>query len=274
MGVYQRLPSRSSERGWCTADRGGSITVQPAVCSCCGRCGRGFASSYYGLLLRPHLSACAYSLSLQRFLQRLIGCVPAVGEEAFRVLECDRIQCPPHRLYKRLLSARLLPPQQRLELAEGLLDRREIRGVRRQEQELCAPPLLDQSAHPLALVRPKVVSSTTTTCRGRREGASTCSMCTSRRPPSSWSLPLQHTVPFPRSSGSQGGSRSWRGSSAPSPVGPLPLGRPSAQRHQSDVRSALVHEHEPPRVKPPYDALPPAGPGSLVALGGCHRLCL
>jgi hypothetical protein len=29
--VQQRLPRSSSERGWCTADQGGSITVQPAV---------------------------------------------------------------------------------------------------------------------------------------------------------------------------------------------------------------------------------------------------
>src|SRR5215211_742441 len=65
--------------------------------------------------------------SLQRFSRRLSADVAAVAEPPLGVLGRDGLERPPDRLEQGLLRAGLPPPQQRLlELAERLLDGREV----------------------------------------------------------------------------------------------------------------------------------------------------
>src|SRR5215211_1281636 len=97
------------------------------------------------------------SWSSQRCSSRLSAeWVAAVGEPAPRVLRAHRVQSPADGLQERLARPGLRLPQERLDLGEGLLDRREIRRVGRQEQQRAAP-CFDEVAHPFAPVRAEVV---------------------------------------------------------------------------------------------------------------------
>ncbi len=71
----------------------------------------------------PVGTAYAVWTGIQRLSQRLSGdSVATVTEPTPRVFRYDRVQCLPDRFDERLLRARLRLSQQRLELAESLLD--------------------------------------------------------------------------------------------------------------------------------------------------------
>src|SRR3712207_3312509 len=75
--------------------------------------------------------------------------VPAVLEEAARVLGGDRRDRRADGLQERLPSPGLAFSKEALDLGEGFFDRIEVRGVGRQVQQLTAPPFDELSYPPL-----------------------------------------------------------------------------------------------------------------------------
>src|SRR5215207_6469851 len=138
-------------------------------------------------------------------------------EEPLGVLCGHRIQRPAHRLDQGLWGSCSCPPQQPFHLRERLLDGVEVRRrVGRQGQRL-ATSLLDQLSHPLALVRPEVLSSTTT-CPAPAAPGRGPDRRRPRRAPRSCSRPPPSRAPSLRSSCSPRGWCSCRGCAAPSSV--------------------------------------------------------
>ena len=101
-----------------------------------------------------------------------------MDEPASRLLGRDRLQRPPDRLDERLLlrRARPLPPKERLELAERLLDRRDLRRVGGQEKHLAEreplPSTISPTLSPLWVPR-EGLSITSVFCPGESDGART-----------------------------------------------------------------------------------------------------
>src|SRR5215210_198066 len=217
-------------------------------------------ADWFGLLL----------LNSQRFSLRLsVERVAAVAKVARGVPRGDRRDRTADGLQKRHARSGLGLPKERLELAEGLLDGREVRRVWWQVNQRAASRL-HEGPDPLVPVGAEVVHNDHLARTQRR-----------REHPLDVGLEdrlgrgthHRHARPHPLGPHARQERRVLAAVPWNLAVGSLAPGRPGPKPRHGRVSPAFVHEHQAPGIQTPYPFVP-ARPFSFVALGGREGLFL